>query len=158
MFSLWSWPSFRGFVPSSLVCAEKGPGGQWAAEWRVQQRPTSLAPSTECVLSGEQPYILSRFVELESTAGDGGDKWWGQLVARWLTDNCSMPVLIAWHFFLFSFLFCFIPSLLPPIYLSVPPHWWSVDNEGKERVAKTGRRRAVYRPLLKNPVIIFLTM
>lgn len=64
-------PAFRVFVPHSLVCAEKGPVGQWAAEWRVQQRPTSLAPSAECVLLEEQPYILSRFVELESAAGDG---------------------------------------------------------------------------------------
>ena len=63
-------PAFRVFVPRSLVCAEKGPGGQWAAEWRVQWRPTSLAPSAECVLLEEQPYILSRFVELESAAGD----------------------------------------------------------------------------------------
>lgn len=63
-------PAFRVFVPRSLVCAEKGPGRQWAAEWRVQWRPTSLAPSAECVLLEEQPYILSRFVELESAAGD----------------------------------------------------------------------------------------
>lgn len=64
-------PAFRVFVPHSSVCAEKGPGGQWAAEWRVQRRPTSLASSAECVLFEEQPYILSRFVELEGTAGDG---------------------------------------------------------------------------------------
>lgn len=50
-------PAFRVFVPGSSVCAEKGPGGQWAAEWRVERRPTSLAPSAECVLLEEQPYI-----------------------------------------------------------------------------------------------------
>lgn len=114
-------PAFRVFVPHSLVCAEKGPAGQWAAEWRAQQRPTSSAPSAECVLLGEQPYIGSRFVELVSTAGDGeaGGKWWGGLVARWLTYNCSMPVFRAWHslcvflFILFSSLSA--PSLLLPL-------------------------------------------
>lgn len=64
-------PAFRVFVRRSSVCAENGPAGQWAAEWRVQRRPTSSAPSVECVLLEEQPYILSRFVELESAAGDG---------------------------------------------------------------------------------------
>lgn len=108
-------PAFRVFVPRFLVCAEKGPCGQWAAEWRVQRRPTSLAPSTECVLLEEQPYILSRFVELESTAGDreAGGKWWGGLVARWLTHNCSMPVFRAWHS-LSVFLFVLLSSLSPP--------------------------------------------
>lgn len=60
-------PSFRVFVPRSLVRAEKGLAGQWGAEWRVQPRP----PSAERVLFQAQPYILSRFVELESAAGDG---------------------------------------------------------------------------------------
>lgn len=111
-------PAFTVFVLHSLVCAEKGPSGQWAAEWRVQWRPTSLAASTECVLLEEQPYILSRFVELESAAGDGevGGKWWGGLVARWLTSNCSMPVFRAWHSLSVFVLFFFLTS--PP----TPPH------------------------------------
>lgn len=115
-------PAFRVFVPRSLVCAEKGPGGQWAAEWRVQRRPTSLAPSAECVLLEEQPYILSRFVELESAAGDGeaGGKWWGGLVARWLTHNCSMPVFRAWHS-LSVFLFILYSFLSPPPPIPAPP-------------------------------------
>ena len=66
-------PAFRVFVPRSLVCAEKGIAGQWAAEWRVQRRPTSLAPSAEYVLLEKQPYILSRFVELEGAAGEAGE-------------------------------------------------------------------------------------
>lgn len=115
-------PAFRVFVPHSLVCAEKGPGGQWAAEWRVQRRPTSLAPSAECVLLEEQPYILSRFVELESAAGDGeaGGKWWGGLVARWLTYNCGMPVFRAWHS-LSVFPFCFVFFVITPLHLPSPP-------------------------------------
>lgn len=147
-------PAFRVFVPRSLVCAEKGPGGQWAAEWRVQWRPTSLAPSTECVLLEEQPYIQSRFVELESAAGDGeaGGKWWGVLVARWLTYNCSMPVSRAWHS-LSVFPFILYSSLSPPplststplplpsppcstlpsIHLSSSPRCWSVDNKMKRK-------------------------
>lgn len=32
--------------------------------------PHPQPPSVECVLLEEQPYILSRFVELESAAGD----------------------------------------------------------------------------------------
>lgn len=145
-------PAFRVFVPHSLVCAEKGPGGQWAAEWRVQRRPTSLAPSAECVLLEEQPYILSRFVELESAAGDreAGGKWWGGLVARWQTYNCSMPVFRAWHSLSVLFLFSFssssppltpstshLPSppcsTLPSIHLSSSPHFWSVDNKMKRK-------------------------
>lgn len=140
-------PAFRVFVPRSLVCAEKGPGGQWAAEWRVQRRPTSLAPSAECVLLEEQPYILSRFVELESAAGDeeAVGKWWGGLVARWLTYNCSMPVFRAWHslsvflFILFSSLSSplHVPSppcsTLPLIHLSSSPRCWSVDNKMKRK-------------------------
>lgn len=117
-------PAFRVFVPLSLVCAEKGPVGQWAAEWRVQRRPTSLAPSAECVLLEEQPYILSRFVELESAAGAGeaGGKWWGGLVARWLTYNCSMPVFRAWHSLsVFLFIFCFFPSTSTSLPLPAPP-------------------------------------
>lgn len=115
-------PAFRVFVPHSLVCAEKGPGGQWAAEWRVQRRPTSLAPSAECVLLEEQPYILSRFVELESAAGDGeaGGKWWGGLVARWQTYNCSMPVFRAWHSLSVLFFIFFLPHH-PPYPFHLPP-------------------------------------
>lgn len=115
-------PAFRVFVPHSLVCAEKGPVGQWAAEWRVQQRPTSLAPSAEYVLLEEQPYILSRFVELESAAGDGavGGKWWGGLVARWQTYNCSMPVFRAWHSLSVFFLIFFFSILITPT-PSLPP-------------------------------------
>lgn len=152
-------PAFRVFVPHSLVCAEKGPGGQWAAEWCVQWRPTSLAASTEYVLLEEQPYILSRFVELESAAGDGevGGKWWGGLVARWLTYNCSMPVSRAWHSLSVFVLFFFLTSsplhplhlprrlpsplprsTLPSIHLSSSPHCWSADNKTEKKNTKQG--------------------
>lgn len=136
-------PAFRVFVPRFLVCAEKGPRGQWAAEWRVLRRPTSLAPSTECVLFRERPYILSRFVELESAAGgkEVGGKWWGGLVARWRTYNRNMPVFRAWHS-LSVFLFVLLSSLssppsstaaLPSIHLCSSLHRSSVDDKIKRK-------------------------
>lgn len=152
MFSLWSCPCFQGLCPDSSVCAEKGPGGQWAAEWRVQRRPTSFAPSAEYVLFKEQPYILSRFVELESAAGageegvsDGEDL----LLGDWhTTAACQLSELGTTCLFLFCFVFfrenlplCLLHLLLlvpllpsstiPSIHLSGCPHCCIVDTTKK---------------------------
>lgn len=144
---------FQGLCPQLLsVCRERPRWsmGSWvacSAEAHILSPQHSMCFVRRAAIHSEQICWIREHSGRWGGISDGDNL----LLGDWQTTAACQLSLLGTSF-------CFIPSLLPPIYLPVPPHWWSVDNEGKARVAKTGRRRTVYRPLLKNPVIIFLTM
>lgn len=124
MFSLWSCPCFQGLCPSLLsVCRERPRWsmGSWvacSAEAHILSPQRRMRFVRRAAIHSEQ---ICWIRERSRRRGSGGGKWWGGLVARWLTYNCSMPVFRAWHslsVFLFYFVFFLITPRAPP---SPPP-------------------------------------
>lgn len=124
MFSLWSCPCFQGLCPSLLsVCRERPcwSMGSWvacSAEAHILSPQCRMRFVRRAAIHSEQ---ICWIRERSGSRGSGG-KWWGGLVARWLTYNCSMPVFRAWHSLsVFLFIFCFFPSTSTSLPLPAPP-------------------------------------